>query len=493
MRDNAWIDGMCDPVPLQTSTPFEVFAVRVDNSAKALLLANESLASNEANRRANALATAHEPLGKSATPATDTFALSALIRSMVPYVDVPEPIARVLRGDETDSTLAKLTHETNARIWGVPKARRPSLALLERVFRGLLKVLGVSPSYEAHRAFIQRLITQDEVSSQLSARVVLEVASDGSWFRVQPQETQRLGSRAPLRRVLLCLIEHADRGEACDVWRLLEAGWPGERVDPEAGANRVYAAVSTLRRMGLRSVIERFDAGYRISPDAQIERQSRARVCAVNSQTLRHDPANVSRNGCKISDNLDQQSYWLAQCCKFTRRNSVVHDLRHALRGRAHREHDRVVGLARPVQVPIAREVLQHAAHVDARLVEGNRLGEHVEVHRPALAHPAAHRAGASVVRAERARKHRLVLRVELSNVVPADANVVRGIEEHLFAKLDPELSRHAPRRRRNHLQQPDRSHDREEVVPRQPARVLSGFDRRGVWPRIRAVPHPSR
>ncbi len=393
MRDNAWIDGICDPVPLQTSTPFEVFAVRVDNSAKTLLLANESLAASEAKRRAHALATAHarlvgpqvpallargshrgrpwllldaalvtngdellcaqadrnikqpyeaamgglsavvamvrrihdvtDPhtnapyamgtigasnlyydaegglwvlgagdngfarartllptllapelaLGESATPATDTFALSALIRSMVPYVDVPEPIARVLRGDETDSSLAKLTHETNARIWGVPKAHRPSLALLERVFRGLLKVLGVSPSYEAHRAFIQRLITQDEVSSQLSARVVLEVASDGSWFRVQPQEPQRLGSRAPLRRVLLCLIDHADRNEACDVWRLLEAGWPGERVDPEAGANRVYAAVSTLRRMGLRSVIERFDAGYRISPDAQIERQ----------------------------------------------------------------------------------------------------------------------------------------------------------------------------------------------------------------------------
>ncbi len=394
MRTNDWFDGICDPVPLQTSTPFEVFAVRVGSTAKTLLLANESLAAADAQRRSDALATAHEQLagphipalqsrgshrgrpwllldaalvsngdellcvqadrsikqpyaaamgglsavvsmvrrihevidphtrapyamgtigaanlyydqggglwvlgagdngfarartllptmlapelalGESPTPATDIFALSALIRSMVPYVDVPEPIARVLRGDETDSWLARLTHETNARIWGVPKARRPPLALLERVFRGLLRVLGVSPSYEAHCAFIEKLLIQDEVASQPSSpRVVLELAADASWFRVQQQDTQRLGSRAPLRRVLLCLVDHAERGESCDVWRLLEAGWPGERVDPEAGANRVYAAVSTLRRMGLRSVIERFDAGYRIGPSVQIERR----------------------------------------------------------------------------------------------------------------------------------------------------------------------------------------------------------------------------
>lgn len=395
MHDREWFGGLSEPVPLQTSTPFEVFAVRAESKAMTLLLANESLPADEAIRRADALATAHEllagphipalhsrgsykgrpwllldaalvatgdellcvqldrglkqpyaaamgglsavvatvrrmhdtidphtkapyamgtigaanlyfdsdanlwilgagdngfsrartvlptllapelALGEAASVATDTFAVSALIRSMVPYVDVPEPIARVLRGDETDSSLAKLTHETNARIYAVPKILRPSLGTLEKMFRGLLTVLRIRPSYEAHRAFMKQLLTQDEVASQPSPRVVLEVANDGSWFRLQGQETQRLGSRAPLRRVLLCLLEQAERAEACDVWRLLEAGWPGERVDAEAGANRVYAAVSTLRRMGLRTVIERFDAGYRISPDAQIQRLAR--------------------------------------------------------------------------------------------------------------------------------------------------------------------------------------------------------------------------
>lgn len=395
MHEKEWFGGLSEPVPLQTSTPFEVFSVRAGSKPMTLLLANESLAADDARRRADAMATAHEllagphvpslhsrgtyksrpwllldaalvstadellcvqvdrglkqpyaaamgglsavvttvrrihetidphtkapyamgsigaanlyfdadghlwmlgfgdngfsrartvlptllapelALGEAASVATDTFAMSALIRSMVPFVDVPEPIARVLRGDENDSTLAKLTHETNARIYAVPKVLRPSLGTLEKMFRGLLTVLRIRPSYDAHREFIKQLLTQDEVTPQPSPRVVLEVANDGSWFRLQGQETQRLGSRAPLRRVLLCLIEQQDKGEACDVWRLLEAGWPGERVDAEAGANRVYAAVSTLRRMGLRSVIERFDAGYRMSPDAQVQRMAR--------------------------------------------------------------------------------------------------------------------------------------------------------------------------------------------------------------------------
>ena len=33
----------------------------------------------------------------------------------------------------------------------------------------------------------------------------------------------------------------------------MEAGWPGEPVLPDSGANRVYVAVATLRKLGLPS------------------------------------------------------------------------------------------------------------------------------------------------------------------------------------------------------------------------------------------------
>ena len=45
-----------------------------------------------------------------------------------------------------------------------------------------------------------------------------------------------------------------------------EAGWPGERTLPEAGANRVYSAVRDLRKLGLRDVLVRADDGYRLDP-----------------------------------------------------------------------------------------------------------------------------------------------------------------------------------------------------------------------------------
>jgi hypothetical protein len=47
---------------------------------------------------------------------------------------------------------------------------------------------------------------------------------------------------------------------------LLEAGWPGERVLPDAGANRVYVALATLRKMGLKEVLKSNDSGYFLDP-----------------------------------------------------------------------------------------------------------------------------------------------------------------------------------------------------------------------------------
>ncbi len=77
-----------------------------------------------------------------------------------------------------------------------------------------------------------------------------------------------LGRRPSLRRVLAHLVELRARepGAAASVEVLLAAGWPGERVLPEAGAERVYTAVRTLRGMGLAAVLVRRDGGYALDP-----------------------------------------------------------------------------------------------------------------------------------------------------------------------------------------------------------------------------------
>ena len=59
-------------------------------------------------------------------------------------------------------------------------------------------------------------------------------------------------------------------GQTLSVEALLGAGWPGETVLSEAGASRVYVAVSTLRRMGLRDVLRRVDDGYLIDPEVPL-------------------------------------------------------------------------------------------------------------------------------------------------------------------------------------------------------------------------------
>lgn len=81
-----------------------------------------------------------------------------------------------------------------------------------------------------------------------------------------------LEKRKPVRLLLLRLIdEHAKApGHPLTVDDLLAAGWPGERVLRDAGASRVYVALGTLRKLGLRDVIISRDGGYLLDPQVKI-------------------------------------------------------------------------------------------------------------------------------------------------------------------------------------------------------------------------------
>jgi hypothetical protein len=57
-----------------------------------------------------------------------------------------------------------------------------------------------------------------------------------------------------------------------DLDALLQAGWPGERVVPSAGANRVYVALTTLRKLGLRHFLLSRDDGYLLDPALPVRR-----------------------------------------------------------------------------------------------------------------------------------------------------------------------------------------------------------------------------
>jgi hypothetical protein len=47
-------------------------------------------------------------------------------------------------------------------------------------------------------------------------------------------------------------------------------GWPGQRCHPESAQARVYVAISSLRKLGLRDVIRRAHDGYFVDPDQEL-------------------------------------------------------------------------------------------------------------------------------------------------------------------------------------------------------------------------------
>ena len=81
-----------------------------------------------------------------------------------------------------------------------------------------------------------------------------------------------LETRIPLRRLLLALAELRQRSPnaVLPVTAAFEAGWPGERATPTAAAMRVYTAVHSLRRFGLRGLLVRRRRGYVLDLDVVI-------------------------------------------------------------------------------------------------------------------------------------------------------------------------------------------------------------------------------
>lgn len=90
-----------------------------------------------------------------------------------------------------------------------------------------------------------------------------------TWFQSSASAAVSLEGRPALCRVYAALQRRrVERpGEPVSVGEILAEGWPGERVLARAGANRVYVALTTLRKLGLRHAILRTKRGYLLDPE----------------------------------------------------------------------------------------------------------------------------------------------------------------------------------------------------------------------------------
>jgi len=104
----------------------------------------------------------------------------------------------------------------------------------------------------------------------------VSVCARGTWFRTPDGPVVSISRWLALQNLLVRISEHREIApdRPLSVEQLIVAGWPGERILPKAGATRVYTALSTLRRLGLRRILLRRNGGYLLDPSVPIVRVS---------------------------------------------------------------------------------------------------------------------------------------------------------------------------------------------------------------------------
>ncbi len=144
------------------------------------------------------------------------------------------------------------------------------------VFEAALKVLrGADPGETPFAEFadVRLALRLRALFAETRDSPPLFVAHDASFFRAPDSAEQvSLARRKALRAILRTLVEArlARPGVPLSVEALVAAGWPGEKVLAAAGAERVYAAIATLRRLGLRGFLEQQGAGYLLRADRPV-------------------------------------------------------------------------------------------------------------------------------------------------------------------------------------------------------------------------------
>lgn len=205
--------------------------------------------------------------GGAASPGGDILAFALLHRSSLGLVALPDGIASALFSlpAPSDLRLAAWLAGMNRRLFAGSIDHRPTAGEALDLFRRVWKRLGAVPNLELYRGLAAAAL-RDPLAT------TLRVAADASWFEVGEGTRRSIARRPALRLLLAALVESARRGptRALAVPTLFQAGWPGERIRADSSAGRVYVALSTLRRLGLADVIERFEDGYRISPSVTI-------------------------------------------------------------------------------------------------------------------------------------------------------------------------------------------------------------------------------
>jgi hypothetical protein len=268
---------------LQTSPPTRIGALCPDNIVidetgrfHLLGLGDNILALDDLGRpRAiRGLAIAPEvATGWAPTAGSDLYAITLFARTMIPYTEFSEQAQRIFGNEPLDAREREAAQlflwSTLAILASTPERRptpREALARAERAW----ELLDLVPDEEGLRRSFVSLACPEPASARRRPR--LSVRRDGSQACLPDGRPVSLSNRRSLKLILLALCEARSRGRAAlSKEDLIRAGWPGERALVQAAAARLYVALCELRKLGFAPVIERYDAGWRLSSDVDLQ------------------------------------------------------------------------------------------------------------------------------------------------------------------------------------------------------------------------------
>lgn len=221
-----------------------VLAALGQNSASRGLLAEAELA---INTRGDALAAAFVDLAWGGAELSDAEALEA-------------------QDPQASKALLQRVRQRMERAHRSATVGAPSPAELSDDVRSGLRILN---------AALGRLSA--EAAEEPSANALV-IAPNAGQYRPPGGEWEDLRQHPVLRRILFALVEQrrAQPGVGLSMDAIQRAAWPGERIQVEAAANRIYVAVSKLRRRGLRDFLRSQDDGYALDPGLEVQRVDHA-------------------------------------------------------------------------------------------------------------------------------------------------------------------------------------------------------------------------
>ncbi|MBX2800369.1 MAG: hypothetical protein KTR31_22005 [Myxococcales bacterium] len=117
-------------------------------------------------------------------------------------------------------------------------------------------------------------------------RVTLRVGPQLTWVQTTDAPPLDLRRRRVPRRLLARLLTaHSESpGTAVSGVELMQAAWPNDRAKPSSLKNRLWAALSKLRKQGLGRAIESVQNGYRIPPEMHVTYQGHPSDLVGSSQ-----------------------------------------------------------------------------------------------------------------------------------------------------------------------------------------------------------------